>query len=439
MFRYYLKLGSKSLKRNPVLSALMVLALALGIGACMTTLTVYYLMSGDPIPHKSDQLFAVQLDSWDPNGDPTEGPEDVQDSVTYLDAMNLMNAETPAIRQVAMNRVSMVVRPEEGEDTSPFSANIRSTFGTFFNMFDTPFVYGSGWTRAEDDNMARVVVLNQEMNERLFGGRDSVGEQLRMDDEIFTVIGVLAHWEPVPKFYDLTNQNFGQIEDMFIPFNISIEKRLSRNGNTNCWKPTPDNGWDSFLNSECVWIQFWAELPDQDSQRAYLNYLNNYTEEQKALGRFERPTNNFISDVNAWMDVNRVVSRDNQVLVRLSFLFLAVCIINTIGLLLAKFMGKASDVAVRRALGASRKQIFAQNLVEVSFIGVLGGVLGIGFAWLGLKGVEVLYQGYEQLVHMDALMLVAALALAVISSVVAGLLPVWRVSRIAPAGYLKTQ
>jgi putative ABC transport system permease protein len=172
---------------------------------------------------------------------------------------------------------------------------------------------------------------------------------------------------------------------------------------------------------------------------AYQDYLDNYAREQKALGRFERPINNFISPVMTWMDVNRVVSRDNQVLVRLSFLFLAVCVINTVGLLLAKFLGKTPDVAVRRALGASQRDIFAQNLVEVGFIGLVGGLLGIGFAWLGLKGVAMLYQGYEQLVHLDAAMLAIALLLSVSASIIAGLVPVWRVSRIAPAGYLKTQ
>ena len=89
MFSYYLRLALASLRRTPVLSALMVLALGLGIGAFMTTFTVYYLMSGDPIPHKSDVLFAVQLDNWDPNDDPTESAKDVQPQLTYRDFVAL--------------------------------------------------------------------------------------------------------------------------------------------------------------------------------------------------------------------------------------------------------------------------------------------------------------------------------------------------------------
>jgi putative ABC transport system permease protein len=66
MFSYYLKLGWLSIRRNPLLSILMIAAIAIGIGASMTTVTVNYIMSGNPIPQKSDQLFYVQLDNWDP-------------------------------------------------------------------------------------------------------------------------------------------------------------------------------------------------------------------------------------------------------------------------------------------------------------------------------------------------------------------------------------
>ena len=54
MFRYYFLLGLRSLRRNPVLTALMVLTLAVGVAASMSTLTILHVMSGDPIPHKSD-------------------------------------------------------------------------------------------------------------------------------------------------------------------------------------------------------------------------------------------------------------------------------------------------------------------------------------------------------------------------------------------------
>ena len=133
-----------------------------------------------------------------------------------------------------------------------------------------------------------------------------------------------------------------------------------------------------------------------------------------------------------------VVRDDNRVLIRLSFLFLLVCVLNTVGLLMAKFMGKSNEVALRRAMGASRRDVFQQNLVEVGLIGVLGGLAGTGLAWLGLRAVENLYRGYEHLVSLDATMLLTAIAVATGFAILAGMYPVWRVSRLAPSRLLKT-
>ncbi|MEQ9562721.1 MAG: ABC transporter permease, partial [Woeseiaceae bacterium] len=91
MIRYYAKLGILSIRRNPVLSALMVAAIATGIGACMTIVNIDYVMSGNPIPHRSDVLYYVQVDNWDPYqaaGEPNEPP----DQVSYLDGTALLQA-----------------------------------------------------------------------------------------------------------------------------------------------------------------------------------------------------------------------------------------------------------------------------------------------------------------------------------------------------------
>ena len=438
MFSYYLRLAMTSIRRTPVLSALMVLALGLGIGAFMTTFTVYYLMSGDPIPHKSDVLYAVQLDNWDPNEDPTESASDVQPQLTYQDGQFLMNSDTPATRQVHMYGSDMVVVPEG--DEPPFNENVRATYETFFSMFDVPFIYGAPWPSKADEDHASMIVIGRKLNDRLFNGENSVGKSIQLNDDFYKITGVIDDWQPTPRFYHVdAGRRFSDSEQIFLPFTRAIDLVLGPNGNTNCWAPMDDSlpVIEAFLKSECVWTQFWAELETPDQAAAYKDYLDNYVRDQKQIGRFQRPLNNFISNVKEWLVVNRVVTNDNRVLVRLSFLFLLVCVLNTVGLLMAKFLGKSGEVAVRRAMGASRQAVFAQNLVEVATIGVAGGIVGTGLAWLGLKGIESLYRGYQQLVHLDPVMLATAVCLAVISAILAGLYPVWRVSRQAPAGLLK--
>ena len=67
MLTYNMRLALKSFRRTPGLTALMVGAIALGIAACVMTMTVYHAMSGNPIWWKNDRLYAVTMDNWDPN------------------------------------------------------------------------------------------------------------------------------------------------------------------------------------------------------------------------------------------------------------------------------------------------------------------------------------------------------------------------------------
>jgi len=436
MFSYYLKLGWLSIRRNPLMSVLMIAAIAVGIGASMTIITVNYVMSSNPIPQKSDVLFYVQLDSGDPNT-MDEGDELV-DQLTYLDAMALMKAGK-AYRQVASNRSRLVLEPQ-GEGERPFSVDTRNTWADFFPMFDLRFLYGSGWDDAADQNLERVVVLSKEINERVFGGEDSVGRSVRLNGMDFRVVGIMDEFLPVPRFYDVTTGAFDEPEEIFIPFNVAVEYELPRNGNTNCWKTPDGDGFDAFLNSECVWIQFWAELRNATEKQDYMDFLNAYVDQQKELGRFPRPLNNRLSDVMEWMEDQEVVEDDARVMLGLSLLFLVVCLLNTIGLLLAKFMGKSTDISLRRALGASKSSLFIQHMIESGMIGLGGGVFGLALAWLGLRGIEMLFGEFiENLVGMDWVMVLTAIGLAILSALLAGLYPTWRACSIAPASQLKIQ
>ncbi len=207
----------------------------------------------------------------------------------------------------------------------------------------------------------------------------------------------------------------------------------------NCWRTEPLNSTEDFLNSDCVWNQFWVELSDRSQVETFQTFIDNYVREQKLLGRFERPLNNRLTRPDEWLKINEVVRDDNRVLVGVSLMLLAVCLLNMIGLLLAKFLGAAPLVGLRRALGASKSAIFRQHLVEVGVIGAAGGLLGVGVAALGLAGMRRLYENFDSLTRLDWEMLLAAIAIAVLSGVIAGLYPTWRVCSLQPAAHLKTQ
>ena len=436
MFRYYCRLALMSMQRTPAITALMVAAIAVGIAVCTITLTVYHLMSANPIQDRNDVLYAVTLDSWDPErpwdeSRPTLAPSEL----TYRDATAILAAGR-ADRTAIMRKAGFTL--ESSPAIKPFLVEARLTTGDFFPMFAVPFEYGGGWDRNADRDAPPVVVLSKKTNDTAFGGQNSVGKIIKLDSREYRVIGVLKNWEPTPKFYDLNNGHYDSIEDVYVPFALGARLQLQPSGNVNCWKPEGINGFAQFLNSECIWNQVWVELSAPQKLAQFQDYLNGYVMHEKSLGRFPRPLNNHLYTAKQWLDVNEVVAKDNRVLMGLAFMFLAVCVLNVIGLLLAKFLGLAKVTALRRALGASRRQLFEQHLVEVGMIGLTGGVLGLALAALGLLGLRQLYENYDRLTHLDLAVALLALAISVAAGAIAGIYPAWRVCRVPPSTYLRT-
>jgi len=439
MLAYYLGLALRSLKRNVVLTILMIAAIGVGIGASMTTLTVFRAMSGDPIPRKSTQLFAPQIDNWGPNGlNVVPGDSDgLQSQISYIDAVNLMNAH-PARRQSAMYSTGVALTPVNAQ-LQPFQVQVRAAYADFFPMFEVPFHYGGSWSGADDAAHADVVVITRELNDKVFGGANSVGKVLNLDNHDYRVVGVLDKWEPIPRFYDLNNDKYGKGEQIFLPFTRAIDAHLESWGNSNCsghGKP----GWEGRIESECIWIQFWAELPTAAEAARYRTFLNNYAAEQQRSGRFSWPANTRLRDVREWLVHQHAVLDEVRILVLVSFSFLFVCLLNAMGLMLAKIMGRSGEISVRRALGANRRAVFAQCLIEAGVVGIAGGLLGLALTMLGLIGLRsLLSDEVSRLTHLSATDISLAVLLGVIATIIAGLYPTWRAVQVQPAWQLKAQ
>lgn len=434
MFFYYLRLSALSYRRNPILSSLMVLAIAIGVGAYMVIFTLNYVMGGNPIPQKSAQLFHVQIDSGNPNNQ-----DDPPRQLTYLDATALNEANS-AFRETLTSKFSGILEPE-GDDVRPFSIVGRGTTADFYPMFNVPFLHGTPWDESADRNLQQVVVITKQLNERLYGGDDSTGEILRLHGYNFQIVGVLDDWSPVPKFYDVNNGAFDGGEEVFMPWNLINSLEFPRNGNTNCWK-APEEGPGGFLNSECVWIQYWVELQDSNEEADYLQFLNNYAAQQKEFGRLPREMNNALFDVQEWLLKQEVMPDETKILSALAAMLLAVCLLNTIGLLLSKFLGKSGEIGVRQALGAHKGSLFLQHVIEAGFIGLLGGLFGLVVAAAGLEGIKILL-GEDMMrtdwIQLNPTVVVVTLLLAIFATIAAGFYPIWRACNINPAIHLKTQ
>lgn len=433
MLGYYLDLALRSFKRNTVITIAMVLTLGLGIGASITTLTVQRLLSGNPLPQKSARLFTPVLDPSPGDAtSPVSMPRWWGDLMTYPDAMNLLHARK-AERQAVIALTNAKVAPTR-VGGHPFYSDGVMTTSDFFAMFDAPFEYGSGWSAQDGEHRAHVAVIAAFLNDKLFGGENSVGQQIRVNDHEYRIIGVLKPWSPQPRFYavGLGGNSYGNGDAVYMPLQSARADGMTPE-QASCWGPSSSHDLET---APCAWVGMWVELKRASDASDYKTFLANYAHQQVAQGRFGN-SKVWFYNLTAYLSWQQVVPDDVELQTNLAFGFLLICIVGTVGLLLAKCLSRSGEIGVRRAMGATRVAIFVQFMVESGMVGLAGGVVGLAFAELGLWAVRYQPAHYASLAYLDVPMFFTTFLLAVVASLIAGLLPAWRACTITPALQLK--
>jgi putative ABC transport system permease protein len=436
---YNTRIATKSLKRNPVLTAIIIAGIALGICATTTFTTVRHMFARDPLPGKSDKLFYVRMDNWDPanafpqNEDGPKNPHPIPPLLSFRDVNELMRSNIPA-RQTPSYFSQMAVYPER-RISRPYQAMVRLVASDFFPMFEVPFQYGHGWDKRADANAEQVLVIDNATNQKLFGGANSVGKRLRVGSRDFTVVGVLAPWRPFIKMFDLQQNFVGEPEPLFIPFSLTRPMQIRNFGNSDGWQSVGPS-LDDYLASDVDWVSFWVELPKPADRAAYQQFLDNYVRAEKTKGRFPRPLNNQVTAMYDLMLEVGVVRPALTAMAAMSILFLVICALNLTGLLLGKFLARAPEISVRRALGATRADIFLQHIAECEIVGVAGGVLGMLLSLGVLRFIAKLVTA-TSVISLDLEMIVAAIFLSLVAGLIAGLYPAWRICSLQPAVQLK--
>ena len=436
MFGYYLDLALRSLKRNPVLTGLVITAIGFGIGTSMTSLSVSRAMSGDPIPEKSRQLFMVQIDNLGPAKRRERTEDGLDEYISYIDAMALRNLHA-APRQTPIYSTYFNAQAADPK-LKPVGVITPAVDTDFFPMFKAPFKFGAPWSRSDDQEGNPVVVISRKLNDQFFAGANSIGKTFTLEGESYRVVGVLDDWPLVPRFYNLNIQPYGRIDEVFVPFSRAIKAQAPATS-MSC-QDTSDPSFAARLRSECLWIQLWVELPAAADAARYRTVLNNYAADQQQSGRFHWPPRTQIRDVMQWLRYSHIVPNELGLFVLASFGFLFVCLMNAMGLMLARIIGRTQDISVRRALGASRKAIIGQCLVEAGVIGVLGAILGFILTLLGVLAMRAaLADDFAALTYLNAKLIGIEVSLAIIATIGAGLYPTWRAAHVEPALQLKAE
>ncbi|HEV8336570.1 MAG TPA: ABC transporter permease [Candidatus Polarisedimenticolia bacterium] len=393
--------GIRLLTRNTGFSAVAVLTLALGIGANTAVFSVINGILLHPLPYeRPDRLMFL-----------TEWSEQVPDmSFSVANFKDVQEQSKTFESFVAFNAANFTLTGD-GEAERVNGRNVSS--GIFQTLRVRP-ILGRAFRPEEDKPGAeRVVMLGEGFWTRRYGRRmDVIGKHLTLNDESYTVIGVLTgkmhgSWQRTDLFTPLLRleDRIGGVENRGNHFGIYLIGRL---------KPgvTLEQG-----RGEIVAIArgLSEKYPDTNARQSMtVNSLH-----EAIVGDF-RPA--LIVLLGA-----------------VAFVLLIACV-NVANLLLGRAAARQRELAVRAALGAGRGRMIRQLLTESVVLSLFGGGLGLLLAYWGVAGIVAwIPSSIPRLeeVGVDGRVLLFTAAISVLTGLFFGLLPAWNASRTSPHEILK--
>ncbi|WMN60571.1 ABC transporter permease [Pseudoalteromonas xiamenensis] len=415
------------------LVALLVTALiALALGAFGTTLSVFQIMSSNPMTPVNSTTAYVVIDDWDPLNELDWTPP----LLSYNDGLQLFELASESKRVLTYDSKAVLHIPNSNR---LFDYSGRVTTPDFFSTFGAKFQYGDSWNLQEDLSRDRLIVLSDDVNKEIFGGSNSVGKTLLVEGENFTVSGVLAPFEMTPKVYDLHVNPFGKPEGFYIPFNTGIEIQLLPQGRLLGWRNEEIQNLEDVLKTSMIWLQLWLQFDDPNDIAVYQSKVLSFVEILRQTGRVQRHGERvFLYSPSQWLQINHVVKNDSKLLLLMAIVFLIICLLCVVGLMLANYASRKKEFAIYRALGASRNYLIKRLSFEVMLLTTMGCFMGVLLIFLGLNGIQQLYgESYRAVTSVDVTNLLIAIAIIYVSTLSVCAFPITKHSSSLPASLLK--
>ena len=393
-----LRYSIRQIQKNPGFAFTTVLTLALAIGVTTVVFSVLYATLIQPLPYNHpDRIVFLQGISPQGYDQPASYPE-------YLD----WKRENKSFTTLA--GYSTGSSNFEGP-AGPQPIHTVGTTDGFFNVFQVAPLLGRTFAAGEDEpGKNNVAVLSYEVWQQTFAKAESViGQTIKLDGQIFTVIGVM----PAGFRYPVNQHN-----TIYTPLQITKEQREARG---NHWMPTIARLKDGFS----------LQTAEADMNRVLTDQARAFPDRQGRRMRSMSLTAFVVGDTAAPL----------KVLIFAVLSLLAIGCVNIAGLLLARGVKREREFALRSAIGANRVRVIRQILTETVVLALLGAIAGIALAYGLLQVIRTLLisalsRGAD--VHLSLPVLLAALTVAVLTSLIAGLTPALRLSGIAPALTLKS-
>ena len=373
------RFGFRLLRKNPGFAAVAIFALALGIGANTAIFSIFYATLLAPFPYPQPEQLVVL---WSSMGGHRNGVS----AGDYLDwkRESKVFQILGAVSGDQFNLSAGVERAEQVEGDYLTPGFLDQLIG------DKPFM---GRYLLPDDAVPgkdHVVIITHKLWEKHFGADPNIiGKQIHLSGELYTVIGVQPPGQPDRLDRQLV------VPLVFTPDQTNHDFR-----------------WLVILGRMKPGVRLAQANADMDTVARHL--AEDYPKSNKGWGVSVVPlTNEFLNpDTKKGLPL---------LLGAVGFVLLIACA-NVANLLLARGAARQREVAVRASVGASRRQIFTQFLIESLALASVGGVLGVGLAWMLMKAIVASMPPYTLLSEADVRMSVPVLLFTVVTVMLAGVL-----------------